>query len=158
MIPDCQSLHVLEHEVPCVQLHREAHEFRQEAIPRIVKCAMSNQRKALARRTAEYHVDWGVFESGRLSYSLAGDFRGVRANDSAIRKVEFVHCAVYGVNFDCGGHVEAGLLKAERQPSRTSKQVDSDRPLRSLFVFSSRGSHSAAPSVSGISSARTATP
>src|SRR5690606_15142969 len=122
-----KSLDVLEDKVPSVELSNDTHEIFDERIPRVVQRALPDQRKALARRAAKYHVHAQIADSRRLANIRATHLGDGPGDRPTIGKIVVVRRGMDGVDLDSGYDIKAGLLEAQAEPARAGKKVDSDR-------------------------------
>jgi hypothetical protein len=98
---------------------------------------LPNHGKALARRPAEYAVDFSVSDARQTAYLLAGQFSNGTRYNNGLREIEFVRRTVDRIDFHSGNDIETRLLKAEAQAPSTREQVYPDWA-SICFLYSSR--------------------
>ena len=120
--------HVLKYENAGLQFLDEAKEMKDERVPWIVQDAMANERKPLARRSAEDHVDLATVDTSGATNSVTVQFGQVTADHRRVGEIEFMDSSVDRVVLDSRRNIESGLLDAERHAARTRKEIDGEGP------------------------------
>jgi hypothetical protein len=118
MIPNRQSLNVLEHEEFGLKLGDQPDEMVNETISRVVYGALPDQAEALTGRTPENHIDVGILDCRMFTDVSTVDVCDAATNRSAVREIEFVSGAVDGIVLDRSQHVETCLLETEAHSAR----------------------------------------
>jgi hypothetical protein len=113
MLADSKALYVFENESASFEFGDDTHEFEDEAVTRILQGPMADERETLAGRTAEHAVYLMIADACHAADKVGVYPLHREWNDCCIREIKFVNGAVYGIDLDGGGNVEAGLLEAE---------------------------------------------
>jgi hypothetical protein len=88
---------------------------------------MPDQGESLTRSAAEYDLDLPTAYSGPISDFRARQGGNRLCQHRAVWKVVLVDSAMDWVDFYRGNDIEASLLEAQAESSRTGKQIDSYR-------------------------------
>src|SRR5690348_13073438 len=119
-----QSPDILKNEIGSLKLDDEAHEVINEGVARIVEGTLADHAKALAGRTSKQNVHFLIADARIVAYELPIDIGDTATDGGAGGEVEFVSSAVDGVILNGGSNVEARLLEAKAQSSRTGEKID----------------------------------
>ena len=117
MLADRQAFDVLENKVRGLQLGHNSGKFADEAIPRIVKCPVADQRESLARSATKNYVNAAAANSCPPPDLISGEANNRLGKNRAAREIVFVDCAMDGIDFNGGDNVEAGLFEAQAKAS-----------------------------------------
>jgi hypothetical protein len=121
VLPNGETLDILEHKIRSIQLFHDSYELANERIARIIERAFSNEREALARCTTKDDVDCLVTNAG-----LCPNLSPRQTNDGArehrrLGKVKFVGRSMNGIVLHSGDDVETRLFEAQAETSSSSK-------------------------------------
>jgi hypothetical protein len=117
VIPNRQSLNVLEDEEPGLKLGYQPDEMVNESISWVVYGSLPDQAEALTGGAPEYDIDVGILDRRMFADVSTIDVGDAATNHSAVRKVKFVSGAVDGIVLDRSQHFEASLLETEAHPA-----------------------------------------
>ena len=122
--PDRQSFYIFENERARSKLRDNSDEFKHQTVSRIFQSPVTDQRKALTRRPAEYAVHRTPANPGCLPDICRTQADHRTGYDGAVRKIEFMRGAMDGVDFNRRANIEPGLLESQAESASPREEVD----------------------------------
>jgi hypothetical protein len=121
MVTYREALYVFENEGFSLQFRYSPHKLLNQMISRIVEHSLADQRKTLAWRPPEYHINWSAPNTGCSSNFVSRKSDDGFGDYGRSRKVEVMDSCVDRIEFDGNDDIEPGLLEPERHTARTGK-------------------------------------